>query len=183
MKPYTQLSVAALLLGGCGACTAAHGPAPRGAPSRTTTPSITALAGGCGGMPLRRGAPPAWNPRPAGFTKEPPDLPYVLGRRDTVMGYVFNAPLVAPTRAGKNKILWYVRQPRHGSPLRIAGHPAGADHPEVTRQFPADSSPGEIYPSGVEVPHPGCWVFTLTWDGHEDDVVLRFSPAARPHVS
>ncbi|GAB2838939.1 hypothetical protein GCM10027176_48780 [Actinoallomurus bryophytorum] len=45
------------------------------------------------------------------------------------MGYIFNAPLVAPPRAGKNKILWHVRQPRDGSPLRITGHPAGRTTP------------------------------------------------------
>jgi hypothetical protein len=179
MKPSTYLAAIALLVSGCSASTTTHGAVPH----RTPSAPRTTLAGGCAGTPVLRGAPPGWNPRPAGFIKEP-DLPYVLGRKGTAMGYIFNAPLVAPPRAGTNKILWYVRQPRNGSPLRITGHPAGADHhPEVTRQFPADSSPGEIYPAAVEVPHPGCWVFTLTWDGHEDDVVLRFSPAARPDAS
>ena len=109
MKRHACLLATALLLSGCSASTPAQGPVPRSAPSRT------ALADGCAGTPLLRGAPPAWNPRPAGFTEEP-DLPYVLGRRGTAMGYIFNAPLVAPPRAGKNKILWYVRQPRNGSP-------------------------------------------------------------------
>jgi hypothetical protein len=176
MKRHPYLLAGVLLLCGCSASTTTPGATPH------RTPSRTALADGCAGTSLLRGAPPAWNPSPAGFTKEP-DLPYVLGRRGTAMGYVFNPPLVAPPHEGKNKILWYVRQPRNGSPLRITGHPDGADHPEVTRQYPADSSPGEIYPTGVDVPHPGCWVFTLTWDGHEDEVVLRFFPQTRSHAS
>jgi hypothetical protein len=120
MKRYTYPLAAALLLSGCSAPT--RGTARHGTPG---APSRTALAGGCAATSLLRGAPPAWNPRPAGFV-EVPDLPYVLGRRGTAMGYIFNAPLVAPPRAGKNKILWYVRQPRNGSPLRITGRPGGA---------------------------------------------------------
>jgi hypothetical protein len=162
MKPYTRLAAA------------------RPAPERLSR--VHARARSRPRAPLLRSAPSTWNARPAGFNGEP-DLPYVLARRGIAMGYIFKAPLVAVPRTGKNKIPWYVRQPRDGSPLRITGHPAGADHPEVTRQFPADSSPGEIYPTGVEVPHLGCRVFTLTWDGHEDDVVSRFSSATRPHAS
>ena len=38
----------------------------------------------------------------------------------------------------------------------------------------ADSSPGEIYPSIVDVPSPGCWHFTLSWAGHHDEIDLLY---------
>jgi hypothetical protein len=46
-------------------------------------------------------------------------------------------------------------------------------------RFPADFSPGEIYPSEVSVPHPGCWDFTLTWTNRTDTVVLPFTAPPR----
>jgi hypothetical protein len=143
------------------------------------------MTGGCGGSPLIRGGPPVWNPRPAGFTQQPPGLPYVLGRQGSVMGYLFHTPLAAPAPkdGARNKILWFVRQPRESNPLRLTGHPLGAGRPQVTARFPADSGPGEIYPTSVDVPRPGCWVFTLTWGGHEDTVALKFSPAPHPSAS
>lgn len=176
MKPRTGLAAVALLL--VGGCTSTVPQSPHRAPSA----SPATLAGGCGATRLLQGAPPAWNPRPAGFNG-PPGLPYVLGRKGTIMGYLFRTPLVAAPRGPGDKILWYVRLPRHGSPLSITGHPRGADHPRVSRRFLADSSPGEIYPSGVDVPRPGCWVFTLTWDGHEDDLTLSFSAATHANPS
>jgi len=66
--------------------------------------------------------------------------------------------------------------PPNGSTLRAHGHPLGADAPTATFSKAADSSPGEIYPTGPTVPSPGCWRFTLTWqDGAQrTDVDLLF---------
>ena len=36
------------------------------------------------------------------------------------------------------------------------------------------SEPGEIYPSEIVVPSPGCWHFTLSWNGHTDTVDLWY---------
>jgi hypothetical protein len=55
-----------------------------------------------------------------------------------------------------NKVLWAVRTPRNDGPLAIVAHPLGASTPEVRETRPADTSPGEIYPDGIDVPIPGC---------------------------
>jgi hypothetical protein len=176
MRPYA-LALVPLLA----ACTPAHHAA--SAPGAPSPAAPRTVSGGCGGTGLIRGRPPAWNPAPAGFVLQPPTLPYVVGRAGTVMGYLYRVPLVAPPPRDGNKILWFVRHPRDGHPLRMTAHPYGAGRPLVTRQFPADSRPGEIYPSAVDVPRPGCWVFTLTWDGHEDTVALNFVPGTRTSSS
>jgi len=49
--------------------------------------------------------------------------------------------------------------------LDATGQPLGATEPIATFSKVADSGPGEIYPSGVTVPSPGCWHVTLTWHG------------------
>lgn len=42
----------------------------------------------------------------------------------------------------------------------------------ITYTFPADSSPGEIYLSIVDVPTDGCWHVTFEWNGHRADLSL-----------
>jgi hypothetical protein len=64
--------------------------------------------------------------------------------------------------------------PRNGSSLEISGHPLGAAAPIVTVDRAADSSPGEIYPSIVDVPQSGCWHFDLAWAGHEVSLELLY---------
>jgi hypothetical protein len=128
------------------------------------------VGGGCGATPLRRGAAPSW-----AATANPPRIPYALGAHREAAGFLFGHPL----RAGKqvnpaNKILWIVASPRGGKPLRLTGHPLGAASPVVSSSWPANSSPGEIYPSIINVPAPGCWRFTLSWNGHSDTVDLRY---------
>jgi hypothetical protein len=38
----------------------------------------------------------------------------------------------------------------------------------------ANSGPGEIYPSIVDVPQAGCWHFDLSWSGHKASVELLY---------
>jgi hypothetical protein len=38
----------------------------------------------------------------------------------------------------------------------------------------ADSFPGEIYPTTVEVPNAGCWHFELAWGGNKTSVDLLY---------
>jgi hypothetical protein len=92
-----------------------------------------------------------------------------------VVGVLFGYPL----RAGRpenpaNKILRIVRQPRRGQALHISARPVGFSARGVTTSWPANASPGEIYPSTDNVPLPGCWRFTLHWAGHTDVVALRY---------
>jgi hypothetical protein len=94
---------------------------------------------------------------------------------DSAAGFLFARPL----RSGHpenpaNKILWVVRTPRRGSALQLAGRPLGAAGPTVQQSQPADSSPGEIYPSIVDVPTPGCWRFTLRWATGRAEVDLDY---------
>jgi hypothetical protein len=44
----------------------------------------------------------------------------------------------------------------------------------VTVTQPANSSPGEIYPTVVDVPAPGCWHFDLHWADHDASVELEY---------
>jgi hypothetical protein len=102
-------------------------------------------------------------------------LPYVLAAGGTIMGYLWRFPLRAGHRADPaNKILWYVRLPRAGNPLVVRTHPAGRPGPAVSYRFPPTSGPGEIYPSIIDVPRPGCWTLDLSWGAHADRADLRF---------
>lgn len=44
----------------------------------------------------------------------------------------------------------------------------------VHYSFPADSAPGEIYPSVVDVPEAGCWDFTLRFSGQTARIELAY---------
>ena len=58
--------------------------------------------------------------------------------------------------------------------LAIDGVPLGKTGPVVHYSFPANSSPGEIYPSGVDVPEAGCWAFTLRFAGQTAQIELAY---------
>ncbi|MBX6723791.1 MAG: hypothetical protein IRY92_11255, partial [Dactylosporangium sp.] len=128
------------------------------------------LPGGCGQTPLLSGALPPWTDS-AG---PPADLPYVVSHEGNLVGVLFGHPLHAPPQSAdyNNKILWIVREPRNGSDLRLTLRPATGDGPPVTVSRPADSSPGEIYPSIVDVPAAGCWTVVAEWDGHRATLEL-----------
>ncbi len=72
-----------------------------------------------------------------------------------------------------------MRYPRGGMPLLLTGHLDTNPARTVSEMYPADSSPGEIYPSYVTVPKPGCWSFTLRWGSHTDHLSLRFTALPR----
>ena len=128
------------------------------------------ISGGCGTTPLLRGPAPGW-----ASSANPPPIPYALAERGQVAGFLFGYPLMAGNpQPYSDKILWIVASPRDGLPLRVIGHPLGAATPVVSSTWPADSAPGEIYPSEIVVPAPGCWQFILSWNGHTDMVDLWF---------
>jgi hypothetical protein len=130
----------------------------------------TYATGGCGPRPLLSGARPPWT-----ASANAPAMIYVLGKNRQVAGFLFGFPLMAGhPHPYTDKILWVVRPPRGHQPLQLAGHPLHAAGPVIRSSWPADSSPGPIYPSDIEVPTPGCWQFTLTWQGHTDTVDLWY---------
>ncbi|MDH2427401.1 hypothetical protein [Sphaerisporangium sp. TRM90804] len=144
----------------------ATGPTASAAPAAGTSPTA---AGGCGETPVREGRPPDW------ATVNAPGTRFVVGREGDVLGYLFTRKL----RAGKptnpyNKILWYVRLPRGTDDLRYEGRPRGRSEPVVQGSFPPNSGPGEIYPSSIDVPAPGCWTFELTWGRNHDTIDLLY---------
>lgn len=132
----------------------------------------------CKTTPLHHGAAPkwtaaAWSTSSAGFASH---LRYAMSASGNVVGVLFAHRL----RAGRpenpaNKILWIVRQARNGQPLHIHAQPIGFSASGVSTTWPADSGPGEIYPSIDDVPVPGCWRLTLRWAGHTDVVALHYS--------
>ena len=128
------------------------------------------VSSGCGNAAVYNGAVPPW-----ASVNAPAGLNYVIATPDLAMGYLFSYSLLAGPDG--NKILWYVRAPRGGRPLLAEGHPLGSSKPTASFSQPADSSPGEIYPSGVTVPTAGCWRFHLAWNGYAADVDLLFSRA------
>ena len=172
------IACAALLSGGVYVLAAG----PLGASTRAgDRPARVALAGGCGATKIAHGAVPAWtapafsNPGDAW----PPPWPHAISQRGTVVAILFGYPLRAgqPTNPA-NKVLWIMRLPRNGSPLTVSARPLHANAPRVSGTWPADSSPGEIYPSYVNVPAAGCWRITLRWAGHTDSIDLPFGPRA-----
>jgi hypothetical protein len=87
--------------------------------------------------------------------------------------------MVGPLLAGHpgqyaNKILWVVRAPRRGAPLRLTLRPARRAAPRITVDQPANSSPGEIYPSIVDVPTAGCWHVTAEWNNNRATLDLLY---------
>jgi hypothetical protein len=134
--------------------------------------SLPPLPPGCGRTQVRRGGLPAWT----ASAGAPADLPYVLSVEGNLVGVLFGAPLHVPAVvAGRsNKILWIVREPRAGRPLHLTARPLDGSGAPVTSTEEADSGPGEIYPSSVDVPTPGCWHVSAEWDGHTATVDLAY---------
>lgn len=135
---------------------------------------------GCVPAAIYTGAPPAWTA--AAWSDSSPGfrLPYALASGDSAAAFMFANPLRAghPTNPG-NKVLWVVRFPRNDNPLIISARWSADPSVNVRFSQPANSSPGEIYPSGIDLPKPGCWKLTLTWGAHRASLNLQVQPPAR----
>ena len=141
------------------------------------SPSIEAkpVAGGCGATQVYIGGEPDWLTQ-AGANNNPSFLPYFITNPANAAGFLFSHPLRAgsPNNPG-NKILWVVGVPRDGNNLLVDGHPLSATAPVVHMSFEDNASPGEIYPSDVDVPNPGCWHFDITWGQNRTSADLLFA--------
>jgi hypothetical protein len=111
--------------------------------------------------------PPNWT-SPA---QPPAQTRWVLGENGYAVGMLFTDP---PKAGQDNKILWIVNQPREGFPLQIRATPLGGRSSLDLTPIPPDSEPGEIYPSTVAVPAPGCWELKLSWGSARDVVIVPF---------
>jgi hypothetical protein len=161
-KLWRSASLAITLLGVC-ACGTSGGSHPR-------------AASACAPAPIEHGAPPSWSA--AAWSSSSPDfrVPYALASGDTAGAFFFADPL----RAGhpknpSNKVLWIVAAPRNGHPLRIVARRPDSSQ-TVRMQLPADSGPGEIYPSGVDLPSAGCWKLSLAWGAHRASIDVEVAP-------
>ena len=156
-------AVVALGLAACGGA-ASNGPA--------------AGSGGCGATAVHNGPRPAWTDSAWADSSPGFRVPYALASGDRAAAFFFADPIRAghPTNP-YNKILWVMRLPRRGMPLAISARRLGGGAPTVSISRSADSSPGEIYPSYVDLPRAGCWRLALAWAGHHASIDVRVAPA------
>lgn len=117
---------------------------------------------------------PSW----AGDVGLPGISQYVMSDEGNAIAVIFPKTLVGGDRTdgASNKVLWVVREPRNLSDLTLEGTPVGGEEPGVSYVQEANSGPGEIYPSEIDVPKPGCWDFTLMWDGNVAHITLPYEP-------
>jgi hypothetical protein len=166
MRRLVAVVIVSLAVGACGSTRPVH----------HATPGPTPVAGGCGATSLHRGTLPGWaEPSYSASGSRSTPWPYGVARNGTAVAVVFGFPLRAGTPANRtNKVLWIVRLPRNGSPLTVTARPMRGAGPSVHASWPADSGPGEIYPSYLNVPHAGCWRVTLSWAHHSDSIDLHY---------
>jgi Protein of unknown function (DUF4232) len=126
---------------------------------------------------------PAW----AASANPPSGVPHLVSPDGNVVAVLFGYPLyTGKSTEHTNKILWIVRRPRNGQPLEITATLARTTDRPLHFSFPADSSPGEIYPSNDNVPssEAGCWHFALSWNGNHSSMNLAYLlPSQSPGTS
>jgi hypothetical protein len=128
------------------------------------------LSAGCGKTSVLKGGMPQSLIDATG--NNAPGTPYAIAHPQTAAAFLFGYPLTSGPSA-QNKILWVVGTMRIGN-LVIDGHPLGAQAPTVHASLTPNSNPGEIYPSGIDVPTPGCWQFTLRWADQVAEIELEY---------
>jgi hypothetical protein len=171
-----------LLLAGCGAAGRSRARPNTAAATSSSPPAQAARAGSgpgrpCTPAPIHDGAPPGWTAPAWSSSSGPVRVPFALASGETAAAFFW-----ARLRAGHpdnpaNKVLWVVRAPREGHPLVIEASPAGAPGRKVVIREEADSGPGEIYPSYVDLPTPGCWRLALRWGTHRASIDVTVHPA------
>jgi hypothetical protein len=91
-----------------------------------------------------------------------------MGVNDTIVGVLFGYPLRSPARPDRNnKILWVSRLGGQG-PLTIEARLSGSTRVASRRVE-------DVGPSIIDMPTAGCWIFTLSWSGHTDQVAVPYS--------
>ena len=165
MRTPTALATAAALatIGALCGVVAAAGPA--------------GAAGGCTPTAIHRGTLPAWT-APAWADSSPGfRLPYALASGDSAAAFFWVDLRAGDPSNPANKLLWVMRYARRGTPLRILARWGGDPAVSVRSSWPADSSPGEIYPSYLNLPRAGCWALTIRWSSHAARLAVQIAPA------
>jgi hypothetical protein len=146
-------------------------------PSAQAVGSLPLVAGGCGSTQVFAGPGPdaalgladnPWapaTPADAGivayFWYPPPDLLFAHGPND------------------RTKVLW-VSHGEQAAHLTIAAHPLNASSPVIRFDFPPAFSPGGNYPSGIDLPSPGCWRLEIALGTAHATMDLMVAPAGSP---
>jgi hypothetical protein len=136
--------------------------------------SPSPVLGGCGSTQVFAGPGPdaalglsdnPWAPATPGeaaivayFWYPPPDLIFAHGPND------------------RTKVLW-ISHGEHEAHLTIAAHPLDASSPVVRFDFPPALSPTGYYPSGIDLPSPGCWSLDLTLGSTHATLDVAVAPA------
>jgi hypothetical protein len=169
---WIVLAVLCFAAASCGG----HSTRPRHRSHASSSSSSAHVAGGCGGTQVYRGRAPSWTAAALSDSSGVPSWPFALSTSGSAVTILFGYPLRAgnPTDS-RNKILWIMRLPRDGSRLIIHATPLGRHAPVVSVSEPADSGPGEIYPSYVNVPSGGCWHLTFRWAQHIGSINLNYT--------
>jgi hypothetical protein len=140
--------------------------------SRLALLGAIGLLAGCGGSgqpqarscgTVDRGVLPSW--ARTGFSDAQPKIPHVLGEHRRITAILFEDMLSGDR---EKKVLWVAREPWTGATdLKISAR----DGQDVVERTVA-GGPG---PSGLELPHAGCWQLTLHWADQADTLALRYA--------
>lgn len=161
VKNASARAAASILLLAAGCDTAASTGGAQAAPV-----SERPAAGGCASTPATVGGRPSWAPDPSDST-----TPYVLADPPAAILILVAQPVRAghPTNPA-NKVVFGVRTPRMGTPLRIQ---AQATTGEIVHlEVPADVVDAEVYITYLDLPSPGCWKLDLRWGAPEVTAVV-----------
>jgi hypothetical protein len=137
--------------------------------------SATAVGGGCGDTQVFEGPGPdaavglegnAWAP--------------VSPASAGMVAYFFYAPpnLVSASPSTRTKVLWIFHGPAQSGALTIDAHPLGTATPTVHIDVGGVLAPGGNYPSGIDLPAPGCWRLELTIGSAHATMDLQVAPAS-----
>ena len=102
---------------------------------------------------------------------------YVIADDRSALGVLWADPLIAGEPSPEhptNKILWIMNRARKGSDLTVLASLDGSTASPHAFTFEANSGPGEIYPTEIDLPEPGCWQLRLRWAGHETVVHVPY---------
>jgi hypothetical protein len=129
---------------------------------------LLAACGGSGKPPAQacgtvdRGVLPTW--ARGGFSEAEPKIPHVLGADGQITAILFE-DMTSGDR--EKKVLWVAREPWTGmTDLKISAR----DGNDVVERTVA-GGPG---PSGLELPHAGCWALSLRWADKQDSLSLAY---------
>jgi hypothetical protein len=118
---------------------------------------------------VTRDALPVW--ARAGFSDDGSGVPHVFSEHGDLVAVLFKYPPASSADPQDGtKILWVSRLPQEPmQPLVIEATLDGTTTP-LTREVAG--GPG---PSTIQLPAAGCWRLALSWSGHQDRMMLRFS--------